>query len=171
MAETADNGRVLTGAIAIIKVQGIPVGKMRSIRYSENMRRMPVRGIGTIFASELAVVEWDGQLTCDFFEIRFQTTGIKNAILRNFTSSRSRIADGLDSFEDQLVLEQEGVQIDIFKKVTDVIDPATKIIKPKAVPYAVIGRAFIESDGFDISESGISGHNQSFKCLDPILSI
>lgn len=171
MAQNPDNGRVLTGAIAIIRVKGIPVGKMRNIRYVENISRVQVRGIGTILASELAAVAWDGQLSCDFFEVRFQTSGIKDAILRNFTSARSRIADGLESFEDQLVLEQDGVQIDIFKKVADVIDPVTKIIKPAAVPYASIGRAFIESDGFDITDGGVSGHNQSFRCLDPVLTI
>lgn len=162
-------GKVLTGAIALIRVRGEVVGKMKTVRYQENMRRIAVRGIGTIIPSEQAVTEWDGTLNCDFFETWFYKTGIPDAIKREIASARSQVLFGNESFEDQLVLDTEGVQVDIFKKVTDVIDPVTGLIKPKLQPYATIGRALIESDSFDISEGNIAGHSQSFKCLDPVI--
>jgi len=161
-------GEVLTGAIALIRSGGKVVGKMKTVRYQENFRRVPVRGIGTILPSEQAVVEWDGQLSCEFMEVRFEDTGIPLAIRRKINSVASQVLLGNESFEDQLVLDSDGVQVDIFKKITDVVDPQTGLIKPKLQPYAIIKRCLIESDSFDISESSLAGHSQSFKCLDPV---
>lgn len=163
MADT----KTFTGAIALIKVDGIVIGKIRGIRGQETMRRVPVRGIGTILPSEQCVVEWDGSVNCDFIEVSFKNTGITNAIRRIFPNIASQVLTGTPSFEDQLVLDTDGVQLDIFKKVTDVID-ANGIIKPKLKPYATIGNALIDAEGFDISDGAIVGHSQSFKYLNPI---
>jgi hypothetical protein len=161
------NQPVLTGAIALIKSSGVVVGKMKGVRCQENMRRLPVRGIGTILPSEQAVVEWEGTLSCEFLEIEFDKTGIPNAIRRNFPNVASQVLNGNASFEDQLVLDVDGVQIDIFKKITDVI-AADGTIKPKLKPYAIVKQCLIESDSFDISEGAIAGHSQSFKYLVPL---
>lgn len=158
---------VLTGAIALIKVEGEVIGKMKSVRCQEQMRRQPVRGIGTIIPSEQAVTEWEGTLSCEFMEIEFQKTGIKNAIRRIFPNIASQVLIGETSFEDQLVLDVDGVQVDIFKKVTDVINP-DGTIKPKLKPYAIVKKCLIESDSFDISEGSIAGHSQSFKYMTPL---
>jgi hypothetical protein len=158
---------VLTGAIALIKVKGEVIGKMKSVRCQEQIRRQPVRGIGTIIPSEQAVTEWEGTLSCEFMEIEFQKTGIKNAIRRIFPNITSQVTLGETSFEDQLVLDVDGVQIDIFKKVADVINP-DGTIKPKLRPYAIVRKCLIESDSFDISEGSIAGHSQSFKYMTPL---
>jgi len=161
------NEPVLTGAIALIKVQGQVIGKMKSVRCQEQIRRQPVRGIGTIIPSEQAVTEWEGTLSCEFMEVLFQKTGITNAIRRVFPNIASQVLTGGTSFEDQLVLDVDGVQIDIFKKVTDIVNP-DGTIKPKVVPYAIVKKCLIESDSFDISEGSISGHSQSFKYMTPL---
>lgn len=161
------SNNVLTGAIALIKVEGEVIGKMKSVRCQEQIRRQPVRGLGTIIPSEQAVTEWEGTLSCEFMEIEFQKTGIKNAIRRIFPNIASQVLTGETSFEDQLVLDTEGVQIDIFKKVSDVINP-DGTIKPKLRPYAIVQKCLIESDSFDISEGSIAGHSQSFKYMVPL---
>ena len=61
------NEPVLTGAIAIIKVNGQPVGLMRSVRINESMRRVQVRGLGSVLPKEAPVVEWAGTISCSFF--------------------------------------------------------------------------------------------------------
>ncbi|NIG54738.1 hypothetical protein [Chitinophaga sp. Cy-1792] len=162
--------KVFTGAIALIKSEGEVIGLMRNVTATENIRRVPVRGIGTIMASEQAVTEWEGTLTCEFMEVRFDKTGIKNAIKRAFPSIGSQVLNDGSSFEDQLILDTDGVQLDIFKKVSDVID-AQGVIKPKLQPYASVKNCLIESDSFNISEAAIAGHNQSFKYLTPITYI
>lgn len=154
--------KVLTGALAIIRVNGTAIGKMRNIRATENVRRVDVRGLGTILTQEAPVVEWAGTITASFYEIDFETTGIERAIRRDVQTA--------EEFEDNLVLDSEdGVQIDIFKKVEDIIDPVTQLRKAKAQPYAIINRCLIESDGFDINEGVVAGHDQTFKFLDPII--
>ena len=163
----ADQPKVLTGAIALIRVDGQVIGKMKSVRAQENMRRVPVRGIGTILPSEQPVTEWEGTLSCEFMSVDFKNGGITNAIRRIFPNIASQVLNGQESFEDQLILDSEGVQVDIFKKITDVINPVTGFIKPKLTPYAIIRKCLIESDSFDISEGAIAGHSQSFKYLLP----
>ncbi len=153
--------KTLTGALAIIRVNGTPVGRMRNVRISESIRRVEVMGLGTILTSEKPVVAWTGTLSCDFYEIDFQSTGIQNAIRRDVQTNQD--------FEDQLLLNADGVQVDIFKKIADIIDPNTKLIKPKVVPYASIKRCLIDQDGMDLSEGNLGGHNQNFSYLDPVL--
>lgn len=165
--------QVLTGAIAIIKVNGQAVGLMRNVRISENTRRVPVRGLGSILPKEAPVVEWAGTVTCSFFEISYAKSGIKDAIRRDvgLGNGASTIASGNNTpnFEDNLVLDAVGVQLDLYKKVTDVVDPNTKLITPKVNPYATVSRCLIESDNVTIDEGNVSGRDQSFTYLDPVI--
>lgn len=164
------NPTVLTGAIALIKVNGVVIGKMRSVRVQEQFRRMEVRGLGTILPSEAPVVEWSGTLSCEFMSIDFQTEGITDAVRRAMPNVASQVLNGGQSFEDQLILDATGVEIDIYKKISDVVD-AKGNITPKLAPYAIVYNCLIESDSFDISEAAIAGHSQSFKYLTPVVTI
>ena len=167
MANNKDE-KVLTGAIALIKVEGKVIGKMRNIRVQETIRRIPAIGIGTILMTEKLVVGWEGSLTCGFIHINMKKSGVPNAINRNFSNIESQVLNGLESFEDQLVLDTDGVQLDIFKKVADIVDD-DGIIKPKAVPIAIIGNCLIESDTLEISEGALAGRNQTFSFLKPMI--
>ena len=165
--------KVLTGAIAIVVVDGKAVGLMKDIRDNEDVRRMRVGGIGTVLPQELPVTEWNGSISCSFYEIDFASSGIPKAIRRDVGvgNAASQVAAGNNNanFEDNLVLDDVGVQLNIFKKVKDVIDPNTGLIIPNRIPYAIITRCFIEVDGVTISEGNVSGRDQSFKYLDPIV--
>jgi len=159
--------KVITGALALIRVRGAVVGLMKSVRCQENFRRVRVTGLGTILPQEYAVTEWEGTLSCEFMEIDFTRSGIPDAIRRNFTNIASQALINGSSFEDQLILDADGVQVDIFKKTKDAVD-SNGIIKAKLKPFAIVRRCLIESDSFDISEGSIGGHSQSFKYLEPI---
>lgn len=163
---------VLTGAIAIIKVNGNPIGLMRSIRINESTRRVPVRGLGSIIPKEAPVVEWAGSVSCSFFEINYEKSGVPDAIRRDVGvgNAVSQIATGNNqaNFEDDLVLRVDGVQLDIYKKLKDVIN-SDGLIVPKVKPYAVVGRCLIESDNINIDEGNVSGRDQSFMYLDPVV--
>lgn len=152
---------VLTGALAIVKIRGTEVGKMRSISASENVQRSDVRGIGTIITKETPPVAWNGTLNCGFYEINFDKQGLAGAIRRDVQTTQE--------FEDNLLLDDEGIQVDVYKKVEDFIDPATGQRRAKTEPYAIIKRVFIDSESFDINEGTVSGHNQSFRFLSPII--
>lgn len=166
------NTRVLTGAIAIVKVNGQAIGKLRNVTINESFQRVPVpKGIGSIFDDEMALVKWSGTLSCDQAEINYRASGIPNGVRRIFGANIiSQIAAGNNqvNFEDQAVLDIDGVSVDVYKKLTDIIDPNTGNIVPKTEPYAVVRRMFIESDNVTISEANISGRNQTYRYLDPV---
>jgi hypothetical protein len=166
--------KVLTGAIAIIKVNGLAIGKMRDIRINESFRRVRVsKGLGSIFADEFAMVEWAGTISCSFFEINFKKSGINGAIARNFIAGDilSQVGAGVvnPNFEDQIVLDDVGVTIEVFKKVKDIVLP-NGLIVPDAEPYATVRGCFIESDNVNVSEGQIAGRDQSFQYLLPVVT-
>lgn len=162
--------RVFTGAIALIKVNGQVVGKMRSVRVQENIQRTEVRGLGTIIPDEVPATTWAGTLTCDQISISFINGGIPGGINRNFKNAVSQVLNGAASFEDQLVLDDQGVQVDLFKKVSDVID-SNGIIKPTLIPFVSVKQCFIDSDSLEVAEGGLAGHNQSYRYIQPILDV
>lgn len=153
--------QVMTGALGLIKRNGTVIGKMRNIRWSEPTRRQDVQGIGSLLIQETPAVQHTGTLTCDAYAIDFSKSVIPGAIRRDVQTTAE--------FEDNVVLDNEGVQIDVFKKVADVKDPDTGKIRSKLQPFAVFRRVFIEVDGSEITEGAISGHNQSFRYLDPVI--
>lgn len=168
----ANETRTLTGAIALIEVatpQGNKtVGKMRNVRLQESFRRVSVKGIGTIFSVEEAVVDFNATLSCDFMFVSADISTLPGVLNRTVSNIISQIDNGAVSLEDQLVLDSDtGVSLKIFKKIEDVIDAATGLIVPKKKPIALINNLLIESDNLDVSEGAISGRNQTFKYLLP----
>jgi len=161
--------KVFHGALGIIKVNGIVVGKARNVRCSENFTRQEVLGLGTIIPSEKPVTRWSGSLSCSFMSISFKKDGLPGAIKRIFTNIASQVLSGESSFEDQIVLDDSGITMDIYKKVEDYIDPNTGNIRPKAEKYVSVRNLLIESQSFDMSEGNIVSHDQSFSYLTPIV--
>jgi hypothetical protein len=171
MAQIDQN--VLTGALAIIKINGQAIGKMRDIRISETFQRVMVpKGLGSIFASEYALTSWSGSISCSFFEISYGKTGLTDALKRQIFGTGnifSQIAGGNNTlnFEDQSVLDDVGLSLDIYKKIKGTV--SNGLITPDAAIYAQISGLFIESDNISITESGISGRDQAFKFLNPVV--
>ena len=155
--------KVMTAPLAIIKVDGIAVGKMKNIRVTENIRRGKVQGIGELTPQELPALDWNGTLSAGFYSITFnnQDQLIKKSLLRNVNS--------LQEWVDTVLLQEEGITIDIMKKVKDEQDPVTGIIRPKFELFASIRSAFSTKEGFDISEGQISGRDVDFDYITPIL--
>lgn len=169
--------KVLNGAAAIIKVQGQVVGYMKDVRISESITRQEIRGIGTLLPSEASATQWRGTLSCSFFFLDFRKSGLPGAIRRDvgIGNAASTVANttgvGTSNFEDNILLDEIGVQVDVYKKITDVSspDPNTGLIIPTKEPLCTVTRLFIESESINISEGTISGQDQSFIYLDPIV--
>ena len=142
---------------------------MKSVRVTENVRRVEVVGIGTVLPSEAPVVGWAGSVSCSAMTMQFTKGVIPNGIRRKFTNVASQALAGNPSFEDNLVLDADGIDLEVYEKVTDVVDPVTGNIKPKIVPHVIVRKVLIESDSLDISEGSLSGNDQSFKYLLPVI--
>jgi len=155
------NPKVITGAIAIIKVNGQAIGKMKGIRVNENITRGEVRGIGELIAQEVPPLSWTGTLTCDFYNIDFNISQIPNAIWRS--------AQTLQQFINSLLLQEDGVQVDIYKKVPVAGSPGYGLIETEEQAYCTVRGLFLDTESFDINEGQISGRNQSFRYIYPIV--
>lgn len=155
--------KVMTAPLAIIKVNGVAIGKMKSIRVSESINRGYVQGIGELTPQELPALKWNGTLNAGFYSIKFnnQDELIKNALLRN--------VNNLQEFVDTVLLQEDGIQIDIMKKKKDYQDPATGIIYPQLEVFASVRGCFASKEGFDISEGQISGRDVDFEYMTPII--
>ena len=155
--------KVMTAPLAIIKVNGVAVGKMKNIRVNESIRRGKVSGIGRLTPSELPALDWSGTLSAGFYSITFnnQDELIKTALLRN--------VNNIQEFVDTVLLQEDGITIDIMKKVKDYQDPNTGIIYPEFELFASIRTAFSTKESFDISEGQISGRDVDFEYITPIL--
>lgn len=153
--------RVLTGAVAIIKYRGKAIGHMRTVTATENIARTNVYQLGSVIPLESAATQWSGTLSCGFWHIDLKRSGVPNALKRDVNSN--------EEFENNIVLDPDGVQIDVYKREADVIDPETKKITPRESPHFSIRRAFITSDTVNINEGAISGKDQSFNYIDPMI--
>ena len=151
----------LTAALAVIKVNGETVGLMKNVRCTETIRRGRVSGIGELTPKELPALEWNGTLTCQFYTIKFSETGIPNAIRRG--------ANSLSAWVDNVLLQEEGVNITILKKKKDSVDATSGLILADYEEYATISGCFIDREAFDISEGQISGQDQDFSYMTPII--
>lgn len=155
--------RVMTAPLAIIKQGGNVIGKMKNVRITETIRRGRVSGLGELTPQELPALEWNGTLNCQFYLIDFQATGVPGANPRSINGSAQE-------YVDNVLLEEDGVDITIFKKVDNgTTDPTTGLINSALVEFANVKAAFIDREGFDITEGQISGKDQDFTYMDPIL--
>lgn len=161
--------QVLTGALAIIKINGKPIGKMKNIRVSERINRGRVSGIGELTPQELPALQWDGTVSCSFYSIEWENDGVAG-VEGNPAIGVTRVAGSVPEWVEGLILQEQGVDLDIFKKVQDAVDPVTGLLKsnnPK--PFARIEGMFLDGDNFDIAENQISGRDQSFQYINPII--
>lgn len=152
--------KVMTAPLGIIKVNGFPIGKMKSIRCTETIRRGTVKGIGTIYSSEAPALDWNGTLSCSAYTIDLRKEVIPGSLSRQVQTPQD--------WENLLLLSEDGVQIDIMRKVKKAITPGGLITVAYELFVSIKG-AFATREGFDLSEGQISGRDVDFEYLTPFL--
>lgn len=158
----AEDKRTMTAPLAIIKSNGKAIGKMKNITITETYRRGRVQGLGELTASEVPPLEFNGVMNCEFFMINLKKTGVPGALNREVPS--------LETFINNVLLQEEGIDVTIFKKVKDTVD-ANGMIVPELQEFATISSGFIDRQSFNIADGNITGTNQDFTYLNPILFI
>jgi hypothetical protein len=157
--------QTVTGPIALVKVNGTTIGKIRDIRATETIARAEVRGLGNLQAQETPVLSHSGTFSVDSFLVDLRSSGIKKLLNRDVVSP--------EQFINTLLLGSEkGVDIYIYKKVADTIDDTTGLVtgvSEKAI--AILYRCFLDSMNFNISEGQVSTYSQTGRFLDPITFI
>lgn len=156
--------KAMTAPLAIIQINSVTVGKMKNVRLTENVRRGRVGGIGRLTPSEIPALEWQGTLSCSAYTINF------NLLLNKLKKGFYRNAGSLEAWANALLLEENGLEIAILRKVKDgEIDPETGLVSSKYETFAKVTGAFATREGFDIQEGQISGRDGDFEYLEPVL--
>lgn len=151
----------MSAPLAIIKVDGRAIGKMKDIRINENIRRMPVRGLGSLTPKEFAPLEWEGTLTCSSYLVQFVTSLIPGAI--------NRVAQTVDEWAMNVLLQEDGLTLDIYHRVATGAKNANGNRLGKLELFVSVPGMFMNSESMNISEGQIGGHDQSFQYINPIL--
>lgn len=154
----------MTAPLAIIQINSVTVGKMKNVRVTEQLRRGRVTGLGSLTPSELPAVEWSGNLSCSSYTINF------NLLANVSKKGMFRNADSLEEWANAILLQEDGLEISILRKVKDgQIDSETGLVSSKYETFAKVSGAFATREGFDIQEGQISGRDTDFEYLTPIL--
>lgn len=152
---------VITGAIAYIKVGGVVIGKMKSIRINETIQRGNVQGLGSLVPDEKPPLSWAGTLSCDAYTIDFSKCTLPQGITRNLQS--------VQEWQDSLTLQEQGVVVEIYQRIPVAGQPQIGLIAGTEKPFCQINQLYIDSQAFDISEGQISGTQTSFNYLTPVI--
>jgi hypothetical protein len=156
----------ITAPLALIKAivngQLKTIGKIKTIRVTESISRVDVKGIGTLYPKERPVTNWSGTFTASSYLINLKEAG--------FSGSPNRNTNDAEKFANTLLLNDIGIQIHVYRKIKGELNPNTGIVESVLEePFAIIENAFIETESFDISEGQVGGRDQSFSYLTPIL--
>lgn len=151
--------RVMTAPLAIIKVNGVAIGKMRNIQITETVRLQTVVGIGRLAPDEIDPLSWNGTLNAGFFLVDMRQPVFPGAI--------QRVAQTVQDWENTLLFS-DGVQVDIMRKIKTGVS-LSGIVSTDLQIFASIKGAFPNRESFDITEQQISGRNVDFEYITPIL--
>lgn len=159
-----ENKKVMTAPLAIIQINSVTVGKMKNVRITESIRRGRVAGVGQLNPSELPALEWQGQMSCSSYTINF------NLLANKLKKGTFRNAGSLESWANAILLQEDGLEIALLRKVKDgEIDAETGLVATKYENFAKVNGAFATREGFDLQEGQISGRDTDFEYLEPIL--
>ena len=159
-----EDKRVMTAPLAIIQINSVTVGKMKNVRITENIRRGRVAGVGQLNPSELPALEWQGQMSCSSYTINF------NLLANKLKKGTFRNAGSLESWANAILLQEDGLEIALLRKVKDgEIGADTGLVATKYENFAKVNGAFATREGFDLQEGQISGRDTDFEYIEPIL--
>ena len=155
--------KVLTAPLALIKINGVTVGKIKNIRLQEQFQRGNVMGIGALVSQEKPILAIQCSFSCSSYVISVKKLGtIDNPfILRGATTT--------DQFVNTILTQDAGVDIYLMKKNAKVVQNGI-VTESGEEKLFVIKNAFLTSQTFDVQEGQISGSDMSGEYLEPVLS-
>jgi len=168
---SAQNPKVMTAPLGIIKFNGIAIGRMRDLTLTESISRGSVRGIGALTVQEVPALAYDCTLNCGLYLIDFSKAMnyINNADTVKGAPIIQRHVKSIEAFVDTILLQEDGVTIDIMRKVATGTDQTTGIISSGLSVFASIKGAFLTRESMNISESQVGGRNADFIYTTPVI--
>lgn len=163
--------KTMTAPLAVIKFNGTVIGKMRDITLTESINRGTVRGIGALTADEVPALAYDCSLNTGMYLIDFSKAMnyISNSNSVSGAPVLQRKVSSPQEFVDTVLLQEEGVTIDIMRKTKASQNPSTGQITSKLEVFASVKGCFLTRESMNISESQIGGRNADFVYTTPVM--
>ena len=156
----------LTAPLAIIKVNNIQVGFIRNLNINESHEISPIYGIGNLTPQELPVVKWSGTMTAESYLIDFY----KAINVLTDASVVQRVVTSADQFIDTVLLNDDGVTLDIYRKVEQSRNASGAVTSELEI-FASVRGCKMTRDGISISDGQIAGRNVEFMYKTPIFKL
>lgn len=156
------NTRTFTAPKAFIKINNQVAGFVRNLSFSENIQRGNVQGLGSLTLQEAPAVLYTCQWSVGQYFISFETPVMKE-MLKKFGS--------IAEIKNSLVLGDIAFDITVYSKTATSIDGNSKLVTEVDNTGQTIARlqnCLLNSQNFELSESGIAGYNISGIYLEPI---
>lgn len=149
------NIKTFTAPKAFIMIEGEPAGLIRSINFTENIGRTPVRGLGRVEKLEDPAVSIDCTFTVDQFFIDFDQPVVKKML--NRTGSKENFLNTLTFGEltfSIYIYSKTIAGLSVNQRIVEEIDPTGKTI-------AALRDCYLTSQTFNLAEGGVAGFNVS----------
>ena len=147
------NITVVTGANAVVRVNGNQVALMRNVSVTETFTRERVVGLGHILPSEYPITAWEGRLQAGLFLVTVRDSP--------FVTNVRRDVQNRTQFEDYMIIGEDDIQIDIFKKVSEQRDAnGLPVIVPEIL-LSVRG-ARMDNESFSINDGQVADKGRKF---------
>ncbi len=150
----------MTAARAIIKVNGVAIGYMKTLRVTENKQRGSVMGLGEVTKRERPLLSITCTWACDFYLIDLKNTGVPGLDNRQMQS--------VDQYKDTQVLLNSPVDIVVYKK--DALLVVNGVVQSTINEVlCVLKDIYLDNTSWDIQEQQICSFNQSGEYTTPVI--
>ena len=151
-----------TAPKAYITIENQPAGYIRTINFTENIQRVPVRGLGSLYAQEVPAVSGECTFNVEQFFIDFRLPVVKKLLDRT---------GGAEALKNTLIIGEIPMSINIYKKEIQTQDANTKLITEidkTGTEIAVLRNCFINSQNWSLTEGGIASLGTTGQYLTPV---
>lgn len=156
--------QTFTAPLAAIEINGVRVGLIRNLTFTENTQRGEVQGLGVLTLQEVPAVSYRCTFTADSYLINLKKLGTVKDPFSPVDATDSK------SLVNTILLGEKPVAIHIYKKTAGSIDSSTGIVTSEGSfeRIAIATDCFLDSKSWNIAEQGIGGKNISGRYLTPI---
>ena len=155
--------KTFTAPLALIKMKGVIVGKIKNINVTEQYQRGDVRGLGTLVSQEKPIISIACSFSCSSYMISVKKLGtIDNPFAM-------RGAQTTEQFVNTLLTQDEGIDIYVLKKGAKTITNGIVTEASESVEFVIVS-AFLTSQSFQIQEGQIAGSDLQGEYLNPVLA-
>jgi len=155
--------KVFSAPKAYIEIDGLPVGYIQNLSWSENISRSPVRGLGSLYKKEFPATAADGNWSAGFFFISLTDDIIKKVLNREASPEDFIDTISMDEFTFSIVVYKKTITSSnrTVKLVTDVDKYGETIIN--------IQDCLVNRQNWTLSEGGLASFNVDGEYLTPVV--